>query len=496
MVTRSQAKALMLIACVAGGVQGLLTFVGGCVATYDKHKDAETAFLGTELADAKYQCGFIRLKRVPRNVRAKDEDCDGSYGIMDRGWYSRVHKFCLECGGDECDTPACDLDGFGVVLAYAIVCGAGWFLAAVTAFICFLLNHKVTGIVAFVAFVVLYIIFIGLFGAAWASVRKFDRECLNKACKEVRNQGKRSSREFLAYCICSFFTILGAIICSGIATRGLGKPAKNSNSQPKPDDKDSGENKKEVVSVKDYDVDGKEYYIPEDLKEEAKVEKVTIVGREYIYKFNQLNKYIADQHKLNKYATKKFTELKKDKETVTIEEFKGFVTELMHKKGLPSPSENQILFITGRYDTKENDKLDGEEFEQLLFDVFIKSRELLIVKYAAKKANSWKFDKILTAFDSPNTKELDELLANSEELSEVLEEVVKHEGKNMTSTFSIDEVAEVAKLFCEKYKVPVLSKVEVIEVMHDVGKEGIEFDVNDLRMAVHAVLGISKGLVT
>eukprot|EP00826_Nyctotherus_ovalis_P013896 TRINITY_DN13820_c0_g1_i3.p1 TRINITY_DN13820_c0_g1~~TRINITY_DN13820_c0_g1_i3.p1 ORF type:complete len:495 (+),score=141.04 TRINITY_DN13820_c0_g1_i3:111-1595(+) len=493
MVTRSQAKVLLLIACVAGGVQGLLTFVGGCVATYDKHKDAETAFLGAELGDTKYQCGYIRLKRVPRNVQTKDEDCDGSYGIMDRGWYSRVHKFCLECSDDECDTPACDLNGFGVVLACAIVCGAGWFLAAVAAFIGFLLNHRKTGIVVFFAFIVFYIIFIGLFGAAWASVRKLDRECLNKACKEVRTQGKRSSREFLAYSICSFFTILAAIICSGMATRGLGKPAKNSNNQPESDDK--GESKKEVVSVKDYDVDGKECYIPEDAKEEAKAENVTIVGREYIYKFNQLNKYIADQHKLHMYAKKKFAEIKKSKETVTIEEFKEFVIELMQKKGLPFPSENQILYIMGRYDTKENDKLDASEFEQLLLDMFIESRELLIVRYAAKKANSWKFDKVFAASDSPNIKELEEVLTNSEELSEVLEEIVKHEGKNMTSTFSIDEVTEIAKLFCEKYRVPVLNKVEVTEVVHDMGKEAIEFDVNDLRMAVYAVLDISKSLV-
>jgi hypothetical protein len=495
MVSKSQARALMLIASIAGAVQGLLSFLGGCVATYDKHKDLDsnTISVWVGIGDMKYYCGYMKLKRAPTNIGKSNEDCDTDFSIMDRGWYSRVHKHCLECHDEECDAPACDLSGFGVVLAYAIVCGVGWSVIAVAAFISFILNHKKTGIVVTVVYIIVYIIFIGLFAAVWSSAKKMDRECLNKACKEVRNQGKRSSREVLAYFICSFITIFGAIICSLIAIGGLGKPAER-------DKKKDANNDKDMAAVKDFKK-GKAYYEPnviifEEGKDNGKDYKLGIIGQEFIYKFNQLNNYIADKSKLHKYAEKKFRQADTENTgTLVLDNVRNCMAKLMHRKELPFPSEDRLNFLMRRYDTSESNKLEKSEFEQLLYDIFMESRDLLIDKYAIKKANSWMFDKTNATMDIPKLRELDELLSNTEDFDDALGKAVVSAGKNASSTFSVDEVAEIAKVFSEKYNVQILTNQEITEIMREMGKGISEYDANDLRMAIYAVLCISKNLI-
>lgn len=492
MVSSSQAKVLMLIACIFGVLQGLITFLGGCVATYDKSGDAEVEFLRDYLGDGKYDCGFIRLKRVPDNVDSRDANCNRDFGSMDRGWYSRVHKFCMECYGAECDKQACKLSGFGVVLAYAIVCGAGWFLAAVGGIIGLLLNHRITGIVASISFIVFYIIFFGLFGAAWTSVVKFDKECLDKACKQVKKQGQRSSREVLAYSVCSFITILVAIVCSLIGAFSLGKSSKNSNEG---NENDIDVNAKELISVKDLKDNGKAYFAADDGKSSSKGDRVTVVGREYVYKFRQLNDYVGDSSKLRRYAGKKFVEMDKGETgALEVSEAEGLVAELLQKKGLPAPTNDRVEALMRRYVSNENNKLDKTEFEQLLFDVFVESRELLIAKYAVKKANSWKLTKAPSTAPS-EAKDLDQLVDSSENFYEALEEAAKQAGKNTGLALGVDEVEEVVKALCEKYKAPALNKEDILEIAHDLGKETSEYEINDLRMVVYAVLCVSRELL-
>jgi len=485
----------MFIASLAGAIQGLLSFLGGCVATYDKNinLDSDSISLWEHIIDTKYNCGFIKLRRAPTNINKEDEECDTDFGMMDRGWYSRVHNYCLQCSGDECDVDACDLNGFRVVLAYAIVCGAGWAVVAIAAFISFILDHRKTGIVVSIAYIITYIIFIGLFTAAWSSAKKVDKECLNKACKEIKSQGKRSSREILAYSICSFITILAAIICSSIAVIGLGKPSTRENEE--------GPNNEESVVVKQNFEKGKPYYVSDSLafheeKDNGKDYKMSAIGQEFNCKFNQLNNYIVDKSKLQKYAKKKFIQADiKNNGVLALDDVKDCIIKLIHNKGLPIPSDENLKALMRRYDTGGSNKLERSEFEQLLLDVFMESKDLLVEKYAIKKANSWMFNKTKVPIGTPKLRELNELLNNTEEFDDALGNVIVKEGKNASSILSIDEVTEIAKIFCNRYAVPVLTRQEITEIMREMGKGTSEYDANDLSMAIYAVLSVSKNLV-
>eukprot|EP00826_Nyctotherus_ovalis_P036184 TRINITY_DN3192_c0_g10_i2.p1 TRINITY_DN3192_c0_g10~~TRINITY_DN3192_c0_g10_i2.p1 ORF type:complete len:269 (-),score=3.67 TRINITY_DN3192_c0_g10_i2:105-911(-) len=53
---------------------------------------------------------------------------------------------------------------------------------------------------------------IATFAFVWKSVRKMDKDCLNRACKEIRKKGQASSREFLIYFITSIISMLTAIV--------------------------------------------------------------------------------------------------------------------------------------------------------------------------------------------------------------------------------------------------------------------------------------------
>jgi len=484
MVKTSQAKVLMLIAAIVGALQGLITFFGGCISTYDKNENVEMNLLGEEIGDTKYNCGFIRIKQIPKNLKKENEKCDKSYEIMDRGWYSRVHKYCLECQGAECDVPACSLNGFGVILAYAIVCGAGWFLTSACALIALLLDHKLAGIISTISYIVFYIVFFGLFGAAWISVKKIDEECLDKACIEVRRQGKRSSREVLAYSICSFITILLAIICCAFGIFGLGKTS-------------SSEDVKEINErgLMSSNKVGKAHLVHDEI-DNPSAEKINIMGRDQNYKLRQLNNYIGDKRKLHKYADKKFEEANKDKSgALTINEFKDYILELMHKKRFPSLSQLKFESLLRRHNKDEDSNVDKIEFELLLFDIFIESRESLIARYAINKARAWKLDRVITREEYSEAKELENVLESTDDFNKVLEEVVRQAEKSTNIALSVDEVAEIVKLLCEKYKVPIIIERDLIEIMHDLGKDITEYDVNDVRMGGYASLCIANELL-
>jgi len=224
--------------------------------------------------------------------------------------------------------------------------------------------------------------------------------------------------------------------------------------------------------------------------------KLSEVGKKYLEKFKQLNKYIADKDKMTKYAEKKFAETDTDNSgELSPEEFKDFVAKLLSNKGLPPPSDRRIKSMMRRYDKSGSGTLYKCEFQNMLLEIFLESRELLIINYAKNKADSWKPAKVPEKKDTSKVRELDNLLMNSDEFYAVLEDIAKKADKNQNNMLDIRESTELVKMFCERYRLPVLTCYDIIEVMHDMERDVTEYDIYDLRMVAYAIVSISRNLL-
>lgn len=508
MVSASLGKILLIVACILGILQGVMFLVGGILAAKDNNKNLNNydtnntySVLGKNAEDFKYYCGGIRL-RPDISTGAAGANCPQGYNDMDRGWFKRSYDICKKdevnkmYGGN---IPAnikaaiegssiCRLKGYKYILIISITCGSGYILSAIVALLASVMGNKLVGFAAGGLYAGFYIAFIVLFSIIWHSVRDFNRNCLNKTCNQIKKRGKKSSIEFLAYSICSFALIFVAIICCFLGASGLGEESESgaaSAYKPSRDDKtaervDDEENK----PLKDeHDLPRKPTEISRPAKDTHGVFKV-------------LNSYIADKDNMQDYSNKKFDETDTDKSgTITLNEFKEFVNNLMAKRNLPPPTEKKVGNLMKKYDTNKNGTLERNEFQQMLFEIFVESREILVTKYAEKKANSWKPEKVPSRKDTSKVDELDKLLSNTEEFNTVLERTIRQAGYNPKSKFDIDQMTEVLKLFCERYRVPVLNRDEITEVMFDMDRDITEYATQDQRMAAQVALTISRNLL-
>jgi len=480
---------MLLTACSLGILQGVMTLIGGWIAAHDSknslyennHQNIKIGYtIGSQ--DKKYRCAEIRIFdwRVP-NVWDKNDKCFS--WRMDRGWFSRVNDYCKK--SENKSSEVCKLKGFNLVLAYAITCGIGWVVSGGIAAIAAVLNIKLAALAAAGAFTAFYITFIILFYIVWDSVRKVNKECLDKVCRAVRRGGKRSANEFLAYSICSFVLILGAIVCCFLGALSLEEDSSGAG-QP-----GAGEVKQDDDPVKgEY-----ELAVSQEPKTEERPE-LSAVAQEYIKKFTELNKYIADKHKMERYTNRKFDQIDTDKSgTVDFSEFKGFVNKIMGNKGLPPPSDRKVTGLLNKYDTDKSGLLEKKEFHDMLLEIFIDSREILISKYAVKKAESWKPAKVPTYKDVSKVDELDKLLNNTYDFYKTFEEEAKIADENQYNKLDIDEVTSLIRNFCNKYRTPVLNRRDIIEIMNDMGRAIKEYDPTDLRMVAYATMLISCNLL-
>lgn len=535
MISSSLGKILLIVACALGFIQGLMFLIGGIIATKDRDKDLDGIgnFLVTGITDTKYFCGAMMATVVPDKMSASDDDCDVDYDEMDRGWFKRVYDFCdlsvdnrilliaavtglnpsvsadmTQLTEMEEESEICKLRGYKYVLALSITCGVGWIIGAGLAILALIIVNKIVGFIAGGVFAAFYIVFIVLFALIWDSVRSFNDECLNDACTDVKKHGKKSSIEVLAYSICAFVLICGAIVCSFLGALGLAEESaetsplgvtsakiSKTDNEPSLDKSNLAESKREDPKLTAKD------------KEESKVGSnkkappkkpagVSLAGKEYIEKFKQLNKYIADKNKMDNYAEKKFNQTDTDKSgTIEQKEFKDFVIGLMTKKSLPPPSDRKIQALMKRYDTDKNGTLEKGEFREMLLEIFLESRTILISKYAEKKASSWKSSRAPKKKDTSGLAELEKLLQNDDEFYAVLEELGKKADVNMNSKHDIDEVHDLLSTFSGKYKVPALSRDDIVEIMFDMERDIVEYDLYDLRMVAYAALSISCNLI-
>ena len=489
----SLAKTLLMIAGILGILQGIMSLIGGIVASNDLSSDFIPADAVIPLD--KYYCGMIR-------VAMPDKTAKCAFGSVDRGWFSRVYETVQQ----DIDYPNTPFDkdalkklvGYEAVLGYALICGGGWIVAAILALVASCINGKKTAIASGIIFTLLYILFIILFGLVWDSVRKVEDGCsaVFDGCPDFKAQAIRSSREFLAYSICSFALILTSIILTfapgfTMETESLIASDKSCEQIAVPQTIPS------TIPVSQMRETKKEQPIkqPEVKLDVAAKPPVTEAAKEYIVKFDKVNKYLADKTKMTSYADKKFKATDTDLSgKVILGEFKQFVTSIMAKKNLPPPADDKIEIMMKKYDKDKSGSLEKPEFEKMLFDVFMSSREVLIRKYAEGKAASWKGKKPSTG-DPLEAEKLGKILRTTRVFYEELDAVAKEVDKDKDATLGIDEVTDLVGRFCAKYKVPVLSKEDIIEVMNDMGRPIKEYSPHDLQMVALGILSISKNLV-
>eukprot|EP00826_Nyctotherus_ovalis_P056054 TRINITY_DN7503_c0_g1_i1.p1 TRINITY_DN7503_c0_g1~~TRINITY_DN7503_c0_g1_i1.p1 ORF type:complete len:454 (-),score=113.44 TRINITY_DN7503_c0_g1_i1:165-1526(-) len=446
--------------------------------------------------DKKCSCGRIRLRNKPGNVQ-DNSYCDLSYQEMDRGWYKRVHEYCNSReNSDEGVPDICKLNGYGIVLAYVIACGVGWILAGAIAALATAVDSKMIAFASVGVFVIFYLTFIGLFAAAWHSVREVNKDCLNKLCTEVKRQGKKSSYEMLAYSICAFATIFLAIILSlcGSLNMDEGNPDETAKIASKDDYMNAGEiscpSSRTINQMKNNRHNEQSKLASKERKD------ISTAAQEHYKKFVQLNKYISDRPKMSSYAKKKFRQANADGSgALNHSEFKSFITTLMARKQLPAPSDRAVSSMIQLYDTNNTNTLSEAEFERMLLEIFIESRELLIARYAVNKANSWKPAKVPAVKDIEKLNSLEEVLEKAENFYNALDEIGEAKGYSKNTVLSIDEITELLAAFCSRYRSPALRKSDIVEIMHDMGRDVRQFDMSDKRMAGYAVASISMNLL-
>jgi len=204
------ARILLLIASILGVVQGLMSLIGGIIASQDRNVDSESTVIPYAHT---YFCGFVRY--------STESKCNNKK--MDRGWFKNVDKVqeeFLDYPGHK-DSDLMKLIGYKAVICYAVICGILWIVAGCFSFYAYSLLTKKFAILSGILFVSGYIALIILFPLVWTSVQKIEDDCkpFYDFCEAYHKGAIRSSREFLAYSICSFISIFASIVLSFYAAR-------------------------------------------------------------------------------------------------------------------------------------------------------------------------------------------------------------------------------------------------------------------------------------
>ena len=517
-MANSITKILFVSASIVGMLQGLMSLIGGIVAICDKSFTLEitTAHYSSEMVNdrlTKYDCGWIAFENDPAPRRPTSDIKDFDPGEMDRGWFMRAYGACrdYDCGFLE------ELYGLKYVLSYALACGIGWILGSILVYIALCTNSRILAYFGIGAFSAFYIVAIVLFVSVWNSVKKVEDDCIGFHSDKFKNQAKRSAREYLGYNICSFILILGSIIitCLGIVLikpeRISGAPALAQENQTRQDTSrrlethDDNPNKEQTSNIQ-YTENDNAIKVIQPTNERNIVmndgtnnlpTEISYEGKEFIGQFTKLNKYLSDKQKMKNYSDKQFDKTDKDKSgTINLTEFKQFVIETMVRKKLPPPSDKKIETLLKKYDKDENKSLNKDEFALMFTEIFIESRETLLMEYAVKKANSWKTKKNIIKNDTAKITEVDILLKDEEKFSAEVSEVSKNLGNDLDENLNIKKMNELAEALCKKYEIFALNNDDLKQIMIDIGKYADSLDKNDIRFIALAAMAISKYLLT
>lgn len=466
-------------------------------------------------------CGLIRFITNSSQTENVTDWCK-SFQEGDRGWFRRVHDYCNEVDCKDHPKKLDDLIGYGGVMTFAIVCGIGWILSGLVALAAHMKPDKFMGIIAGVLFTVIYFVFIGVFTAVWVSVKRVRDECplYTSSCDSYKKRVRKSSIEFLVYSIIAFVIIFLAILCCFVGAVSIENDGeeKGESASAKKEAKEYQEveirksserahvgtynpvNKpeeevalnKQNQSDQPLNKESEIVAIPSPEKEESK----RYSGEEFKPKFKQLHKYLNDPYKMQTYADAKFDEVDTDQSgTISTSELKVFITDIMNSKGFPAPSNKKIDELMNYFDKDASGTLEKNEFEKMLYEVFIESREILVRRYAKKKAESWKPMKVPTNKNTSQLSALDKLLENPTDLYKRLDRILEDKGYNRESTMNTNELKEFADYASQEFNVPALSKSEINEVMDDIERPISEFNKVDQNLVIHLALNIGRELM-
>eukprot|EP00826_Nyctotherus_ovalis_P027689 TRINITY_DN2166_c0_g1_i22.p1 TRINITY_DN2166_c0_g1~~TRINITY_DN2166_c0_g1_i22.p1 ORF type:complete len:464 (+),score=145.30 TRINITY_DN2166_c0_g1_i22:619-2010(+) len=453
-------------------------------------------------------CGLVRFTTNSLASAPATTIC-ASFDKGDRGWFRRVHDFCNEIDCKDHAKSMNDLLGYGGVMTFAIVCGIGWMLSGVVALVASMSPDKVVALVAAVLFTALYAVFIGIFATVWMHVRKVRKECpfYTDECKDYKKKTRKSSIEFLAYSICAFVLIFAAILCCFLAVFSI-------DFEDKEEQVEAPENDKEAVWPKSSDRAGGRPETHANKQEEevalnrpnlsptvtrqpeavpmepAPVEESKrYSGEEFKPKFAQLHKYIGDPIKMQEYANQKFDEVDADRSgAISAGELRVFVADIMRKKGFPEPTDQKIDELMKYFDKDNSSTLEKNEFEKMLREIFVESREILAQKYAAKKADSWKPAKVPKSQDRSQLQALDKELNRPVDFYKTLDEIASSKRISRDSTISFNEVKELVDGASGRFRVPALTKAELQEILEDIERPIRDFNKADQNLTVYTCL--------
>lgn len=543
-------KTLLIVAAILGILQGLLTFVGGIVAAHDSKKNDNWDPFRVR-PSGKYYCGFIQFS-PSNNDDFKDR---GWFYRIHRIKKDGIPFGILFPGAPPPDMDAIDkLAGYDAVLSYAIICGICWIVAGVLALLAYMRNNKMLALIAGIVFAVFYLLHVALFGAIWDSVRKVNNDCsyYDVVSKDVKKRATRSATEFLAYAICAFILIFFCIIACLLfvitfkgsdevvysspdagkdaekgGDKGKGKEGEKAKEEgkskdaekdvkkgaiaPTPEMKEKSgagvsdskkeedkkaqdakkleEEKKSQEEAKKAEASKKDSSAPKEEGTKGKTEAQIIAAQ-----FDKVNDALDDPKKIKEEAEKKFDALDTDKGgRISHDELKKCVTEITEKKGMKPPSDDKIAALLKHYDKDNSGFLSRNEFVPMFTDIFRNSREALVAKYIKVKYKEYLGKK--PEGDKSGATELENLMKNTHLFYAELTKCAQQADKDKTDTLNLDEVTELCKVFCEKYKCPTWEKKEVEAVMKELDRPTNSFHSEDLRLIALTLLGISKNLV-
>jgi len=450
-----------------------------------------------------YMCGLIRF------TSDAVLDC-ATFDKGDRGWFRRVHDFCNEIDCKNHPRKIGKLVGYDGVMIFALVCGIGWILSGLIAFAGSLKPDKLLAITAGILFTLLYLAFIGIFTVVWISVKRVRKNCRfhDKSCNKYMKRTRRSSNEFLAYSICAFVLIIGAIICCFFSMTLITDDEKADQEIPKKKaiNEYDEENQKSAGRMEDNQSVGSMDGMPErqPRPEHEKVSNYPVLveeskrytGAEFKQKFQLLHRYISNKKDMQDYVNKKFDEVDTNKSgSISTSELKDFVTSIMKSQGLPPPTDKKVNELMKYFDLDRSETLEKHEFEKMLDQVFMESREILVRRYAEKKANSWKPMKIPEDKDTSKLSTLDNLLGEREKLYKTIDNIANKKGYNRKSNMDINKLTELIKETSDEFRVPALSRSDIEEVMDDIEKPISSFDKADQNLATLLALSIARSLM-
>eukprot|EP00826_Nyctotherus_ovalis_P022941 TRINITY_DN1768_c0_g2_i18.p1 TRINITY_DN1768_c0_g2~~TRINITY_DN1768_c0_g2_i18.p1 ORF type:complete len:431 (+),score=26.48 TRINITY_DN1768_c0_g2_i18:558-1850(+) len=430
---------------------------------------------------------------------------------MDDGWVRRINSMCKSKSKDKADetlgsildSKICLLNKYDIAMGLFIGCGSFWIIAAIVIIISAIKRREVFIVFVIIGFLISIVVFFALFPFVRKSLSKFNKECLDHLCTTARKHGKKSSSQILALFITVITLASVSFVMTTVVTFALiykKKQRAAANSPHRPSRSSSSNNSRAQTATNSARVFANNTSNIRESIPPKRFPKISAAGKEFIDEFRRHNKYICHKDKMQEYVNKKFLyfDIKKVG-SLSTSELIDSLTNFLRIKGMISlPSDRKIAVLMQKYDANKAGIYKMHEFRQILFEVFLEPNhpfneiKMSVMKYAEKKAKKMKPKKILEIINnSLKMESIDRLLKNSEDFYEAFEQAIKEAGNNVSDVFDIDGVVKLINTFCRKYGFMNFDHGKIVQLMADMQRSIIRYDIYDLHMAAYAVFYIT-----